>query len=138
MHAFLDNVDDLAKEIGSINTALVEATHSLGTIQTPMVLKLHWTRHEQLAKQGKTVCKAVCYGYGVCSVVVACLKSMGIEYITGRSLRQPQSEPQIGSMSTTAKNMASATCLSTPPSDRRTIEKCSKFPSYPRRLLTGI
>ena len=89
VHAFLDNVDDLAKEIGSINTVICKGDALIGYNTDAYGFKIAIGQGiEQLAKQGKTVCKAVCYGYGgVCSVVVACLKSMGIEvYITGRSL----------------------------------------------------
>ena len=89
VHAFLDNVDDLAKEIGSINTVICRGDALIGYNTDAYGFKIAIGQGiEQLAKQGKTVCKAVCYGYGgVCSVVVACLKSMGIEvYITGRSL----------------------------------------------------
>ena len=79
VHAFLDNVDDLAKEIGSINTVICRGDALIGYNTDAYGFKIAIGQGiEQLAKQGKTVCKAVCYGYGgVCSVVVACLKIDG-------------------------------------------------------------
>ena len=65
VHAFLDNVDDLAKEIGSINTVICRGDALIGYNTDAYGFKIAIGQGiEQLAKQGKTVCKAVCYGYG--------------------------------------------------------------------------
>jgi shikimate dehydrogenase len=94
VHPFLDDVDDLAKEIGSVNTVVRIGnklkgynTDAIGfkvAIENVILRKV-----EEGGDNVKQVRKAVCYGYGgVCNVVVACLRSMNIQvYITGRSIK---------------------------------------------------
>lgn len=83
---FLDEVDELAMKIQSVNTVVVQGDGSLKGYNTDAI-GFRAAIVNGIAKSGVKVTKAVCYGYGgVASVVTSILSELGIEVcITGRN-----------------------------------------------------
>jgi shikimate 5-dehydrogenase len=86
---FLDGIDDLARAVSSVNTVIVEPqTRALRGYNTD-ALGFKAAISKALERSGLTIRSAVCYGYGgVTSVVVAVLRTMGINeiYLVGRRM----------------------------------------------------
>ena len=84
---YLDYVHPDAATVQSVNTVIVKDMKLYG-YNTDMV-GFSEAIKAKIAKENLTITSAVCYGYGgVVSVVIAVLKSLGINkiYITGRNL----------------------------------------------------
>ncbi len=81
---YLDELDETAKQVQSVNTIIEKDGRLIGYNTDASGFSVAITRG--IEKTGVVVKSAVCYGYGgVVSVVVAVLKSMGMNvYITGR------------------------------------------------------
>ena len=85
---FLDELDESAVAVQSVNTVIVEEKGRLKGYNTD-VLGFRLAIQEGIKASGFDVQKAVCYGYGgVASVVVSVLTEMGIEvYFAGRNMK---------------------------------------------------
>lgn len=106
---FLDDIDDLAKDINSVNTIIRRGNILKGYNTDALGFRSAILKGVQIS--GITIKTAVVYGYGgVTNCVVSVLKSLGIEvFITGRRADaiqakadqlniQPWSEKQKGSI----------------------------------------
>jgi shikimate dehydrogenase len=84
--AYLDELDETASAVNSVNTVIVQSNGRLKGYNTD-VLGFKFAIIQGMELSGIKVRAAVCYGYGgVASVVVSVLQSLGIKvYITGRS-----------------------------------------------------
>jgi shikimate dehydrogenase len=82
---YLDDIEENAKSIGSVNTVLVKDGCLKG--YNTDALGFEYAISQGLKDSGVSVRKAVCYGYGgVAAVVTTVLKSFGLEvYLTGRN-----------------------------------------------------
>jgi shikimate dehydrogenase len=83
---YLDEVDELAKEIQSVNTVIVTDGKLKG--YNSDALGFRQAIVNGMARSGITITSAVCYGYGgVTPVVTSILRGMGIKvYLIGRNV----------------------------------------------------
>lgn len=83
---FLDEIDDLAKEIQSVNTVIVKPGGKLKGYNSD-ALGFRQAIVNGMEKSGISVSTAVCYGYGgVTSVVTSVLQGLGIKvFLSGRN-----------------------------------------------------
>lgn len=84
---FLDEIDDLANEIQSVNTVIVKPGGKLKGYNSD-ALGFRQAIVNGMERSGITVLTAVCYGYGgVTSVVTSVLSGLGIKvYLIGRNI----------------------------------------------------
>lgn len=84
---FLDELDDIAKSVQSVNTVVVLADGRLKGYNTD-ALGFRTAIMNGLSRSNLQIKNAVCYGYGgVASVVVTVLKQLGYKvYLSGRNL----------------------------------------------------
>lgn len=88
---FLDEVDELAAKVQSVNTVVVGPQQRLKGYNTDMLgFKLAIESGIARVTDGKPVQSAVCYGYGgVTYVVVSVLQGLGLTvYLAGRDLEK--------------------------------------------------
>lgn len=87
---YLDEVDDLAREIMSVNTVIVKKEEGALKLKgyNSDALGFRQAIANGIEKSGFQVTSAVCYGYGgVTSVVTSVLQGMGIKvYLIGRNI----------------------------------------------------
>lgn len=83
---FLDELDETASVVNSVNTVIVQPDGKLRGYNTD-VLGFKCAIEHGMKLSGIKVESAVCYGYGgVASVVVSVLQQLGVKvYVTGRS-----------------------------------------------------
>lgn len=84
---FLDDIDDLAKSIQSVNTVIVKPGGKLKGYNSD-ALGFRLAILNGMQQSGLNVSSAICYGYGgVASVVTTILADLGIEvFLVGRSM----------------------------------------------------
>lgn len=79
---YLDEIDDIAKSIQSVNTVVRLPSGKLKGYNTDIIGFLEAIR-DGMTNANVTVKRAVCYGYGgVASVVAAALFELGIEEVS--------------------------------------------------------